>query len=160
MFIFVVFQLISNLITFSSIRSMTSNSIISRVVDDLTKNVEIIRFENVSLSYNERIALVFKAWISKKNIKSRRRIAAEFDISKFSFNDRINDERSKTQRDQNLQRVWAVKKIVIIETLTRLQTWDWSARMQHVRFMTQQLLQAKNDMKSLNKFRDYMTASY
>ena len=95
MFIFVIFQLFSNLNTLSLIKSMILNSIISRVVDDLTKNVEIIRFENVQLFYNERIAFVFKIWINKKNIKSRRKIAVEFDISKFSFNDRVNEKISK-----------------------------------------------------------------
>ena len=139
---------------------MAPNSIISRAVDDLAEDVEAIRFEDVPLPYNERIALASKAWASKENTKSRRRIAAEFGIPKSSFNDRINGGRSKAQRDQNLQRVWAVEETVIVETLTRLQTWGWPARVQHVRFMAQQLLQARGDMKPLGKSRGYMTASY
>lgn len=133
--------------------AMAPNSIVSRSSDETS-------FDEVQLSKNERIEAAYKEWTSGQTSKSQRQLAAEFGLSKSTLNDRINGASSKAQRDQSLQRVWVEEETAIAETLTRLQSWGWPARVQHARFMAEQILQARGDMKPLGKHYNHVTTSY
>ena len=129
---------------------------ISVPITDVMQTIDDINYEESQLFRNERIEIVYKKWMSEKNDKSQRKIARQYDFSSSTLNDRINDDVSQTERNQNQQHVWSSKEAIIVEIIKRLQVWNWFARIQHVRFMIEQLFEAKDDTNSLNKRNNHL----
>ena len=78
---------------------------ISVSIIDVVQAIVDINYEESQLFRSERIEIVYKKWMSEKNDKSQRKIARQYDFSSSTLNDRINDDASQTERNQNQQRV-------------------------------------------------------
>ena len=126
---------------------------------DVKQAVDDISYEKPQLSRSERIETTYNEWMSESNIKSQRKIAKQYDFSSSTLNDRIKGANSWAERAQKLQRIWPEEKTIMIETIERLQSWNWFARVQHVRFMAEQLLIARDDRDSLDKYHSLLSSS-
>ena len=132
---------------------------ISVPITDVVQAIADISYEGPQLSRSERIEAAYKEWMSEKNDKSQRKIARQYGLSSSTLNDRINGGASQTERNQSQQRVWPSEEAVIVETIKRLQVWGWPARVQHVRFMAEQLLEARGDTNPLGKRNSHLLYS-
>ncbi|KAG7006901.1 hypothetical protein G7Y79_00012g032370 [Physcia stellaris] len=119
------------------------------ITSDVNQAVDDISYEGPQLSRSERLEAAYNEWISESNIKSQRKIARQYGLSSSTLNDRIKGANSWAERAQKLQRIWPEEEAVMVKTIERLQSWGWPARVQHVRFMAEQLLIARGDKNPL-----------
>ena len=106
--------------------------------------------DEIEVPYSKRIELAHEAWKAEKGL-SIRKASESYGISYTTLHGRINGAKSAAVRQEEKQRLFAEEEMILVKWITRLQAWGWPARVEQARFMAEDLLRAKGDMKPLGK---------
>jgi hypothetical protein len=102
-----------------------------------------------TISYEERLQLAHKIWRESDGTMSIVKAANMYGVKKSTLRDRIKGAIPKAEASQNMQRLSPGEEEALVDWILLLASWGWPARVEQLRGMTCELLQAKGDIKEL-----------
>lgn len=111
--------------------------------------------QDIESPREERIELAHAAWESAggtgNKILSITKAALKYGIAKSTLVDRIHGKQSHSVAHENEQRLSPGEEAALLAWILRLQAWGWPPRVEQVRSMANELLNAKGDKDPIGK---------
>ena len=102
-----------------------------------------------TIPYEDRLQLAHKIWKQGNGAISIAKAANIHGVSKSTLRDRINGAIPKAEASQNMQRLSPGEEEALASWMLLLASWGWPVRVEQLRGMACELLQAKGDTKEL-----------
>ena len=97
-----------------------------------------------TIPYEDRLQLAHKIWKQDNGAISIAKAANIHGVSKSTLRDRINGAIPKAEASQNMQRLSPGEEEALASWMLLLASWGWPVRVEQLRGMACELLQAKD----------------